>query len=117
MIHSFLFPSRRRHTRCLSDWSSDVCSSDLPRKYLRHDSDAQQGSRIAQADGGRRLRGRRYFLGRDASLHAETIEGIRRDGPAHGTFEMKKYKIAVIAGDGIGKEVVPEGLRVLEAAG
>ena len=25
-------------------------------------------------------------------------------------------KIAVIAGDGIGKEVVPEGLRVLEAA-
>src|SRR5205814_6215082 len=24
------FSSRRRHTRCLSDWSSDVCSSDLP---------------------------------------------------------------------------------------
>jgi tartrate dehydrogenase/decarboxylase/D-malate dehydrogenase len=30
---------------------------------------------------------------------------------------MKKYNIAVIAGDGIGKEVVPEGMRVLEAAG
>jgi len=29
---------------------------------------------------------------------------------------MKKHKIAVIAGDGIGKEVMPEGLRVLEAA-
>src|SRR3982074_1142519 len=26
----FLFSSRRRHTRCASDWSSDVCSSDLP---------------------------------------------------------------------------------------
>src|SRR5262245_64995341 len=26
---SFFFSSRRRHTRCLSDWSSDVCSSDL----------------------------------------------------------------------------------------
>src|SRR5262245_33332149 len=26
---SLSFPSRRRHTRCLSDWSSDVCSSDL----------------------------------------------------------------------------------------
>src|SRR5262245_66551774 len=26
---SFFFTSRRRHTRCLSDWSSDVCSSDL----------------------------------------------------------------------------------------
>src|SRR5205814_4396775 len=23
------FSSSRRHTRCLSDWSSDVCSSDL----------------------------------------------------------------------------------------
>src|SRR5205814_5002313 len=23
----------RRHTRCLSDWSSDVCSSDLPPSY------------------------------------------------------------------------------------
>ena len=30
---------------------------------------------------------------------------------------MKKYKIAVIPGDGIGTEVVPEGIRVLEAAG
>jgi len=28
----------------------------------------------------------------------------------------RKYKVAVIPGDGIGKEVVPEGLRVLEAA-
>src|SRR5947199_397612 len=28
-IHNyFFFSSRRRHTRCLSDWSSDVCSSD-----------------------------------------------------------------------------------------
>jgi len=30
---------------------------------------------------------------------------------------MTTYRIAVIPGDGIGKEVVPEGLRVLEAAG
>src|SRR5262245_66400992 len=32
---SFFFSSRRRHTRCLSDWSSDVCSSDL--EQLLHD--------------------------------------------------------------------------------
>src|SRR5438093_6621344 len=25
----FFFSSRRRHTRLVSDWSSDVCSSDL----------------------------------------------------------------------------------------
>src|SRR5690606_40603988 len=27
---SYLFSSRRRHTRFSRDWSSDVCSSDLP---------------------------------------------------------------------------------------
>src|SRR2546422_603153 len=26
---AFFFSSRRRHTRCSRDWSSDVCSSDL----------------------------------------------------------------------------------------
>jgi tartrate dehydrogenase/decarboxylase/D-malate dehydrogenase len=30
---------------------------------------------------------------------------------------MKSYRIALIPGDGIGKEVVPEALRVLEASG
>src|SRR2546429_1503461 len=29
----FFFSSRRRHTRCSRDWSSDVCSSDL--KYAK----------------------------------------------------------------------------------
>src|SRR5687768_17905656 len=33
----FFFSSRRRHTRCSRDWSSDVCSSDLEpiRKALK----------------------------------------------------------------------------------
>src|SRR5262245_62990310 len=31
----FFFSSRRRHTRCLSDWSSDVCSSDLLQRAKR----------------------------------------------------------------------------------
>src|SRR5579872_3214835 len=31
----FFFSSRRRHTRCGRDWSSDVCSSDLPRRELK----------------------------------------------------------------------------------
>src|SRR5947199_149149 len=28
LIHLLFFSSRRRRTTCLSDWSSDVCSSD-----------------------------------------------------------------------------------------
>src|ERR1035438_1596460 len=41
------FSSRRRHTRCLSDWSSDVCSSDLlpDGSYGMHD-----GSDVAVID-------------------------------------------------------------------
>src|SRR2546429_7149797 len=31
MLSLFFFSSRRRHTRCSRDWSSDVCSSDLVR--------------------------------------------------------------------------------------
>src|SRR5438045_9711811 len=38
----FFFPGRRRHTRCLSDWSSDVCSSDL----VTEAADAVVGSEL-----------------------------------------------------------------------
>src|SRR5437868_13991462 len=31
VLFFFFFSSRRRHTRSKRDWSSDVCSSDLPR--------------------------------------------------------------------------------------
>src|SRR2546429_19513 len=30
----FFFSSRRRHTRCSRDWSSDVCSSDLLNDHI-----------------------------------------------------------------------------------
>src|SRR5205809_487291 len=43
--------------------------------------------------------------------------GWKRTGAciAHGERPMKSYSIATIPGDGIGKEVVPAGQRVLEA--
>src|SRR5690554_7793428 len=31
----FFFSSRRRHTRCGRDWSSDVCSSDLYQDLMK----------------------------------------------------------------------------------
>src|SRR5690554_7109821 len=39
------FSSRRRHTRCGRDWSSDVCSSDLS-NYNHHDKQKFQMSLI-----------------------------------------------------------------------
>src|SRR5205814_7560599 len=42
--------SRRRHTRCLSDWSSDVCSSDLHRADVVNAVGAEKEQRPAAAD-------------------------------------------------------------------
>src|SRR5438046_3820521 len=38
----FFFSSRRRHTRLVSDWSSDVCSSDLRLEGWNEGHDAQE---------------------------------------------------------------------------
>src|SRR5471030_2883603 len=51
---SFFFSSRRRHTICLSDWSSDVCSSDLVPTEDRKVYDVRDVAR-ALLDGGRML--------------------------------------------------------------
>src|SRR5690349_24719819 len=58
----FFFSSRRRHTRSLRDWSSDVCSSDLLGLRAGHDlldADAlvarlraEQGEQILDRGGG-----------------------------------------------------------------
>src|SRR5262245_63132734 len=42
----FFFSSRRRHTRCLSDWSSDVCSSDLMSKKFIHEPESLKAENI-----------------------------------------------------------------------
>src|SRR5437870_11264798 len=50
MIHlALLFSSRRRHTRWPRDWSSDVCSSDLPSSRCRSaQSSSEAGSGTLQ---------------------------------------------------------------------
>src|SRR2546422_3632504 len=40
----FFFSSRRRHTRCSRDWSSDVCSSDLD--FFQRLTEPQSGFQI-----------------------------------------------------------------------
>src|SRR6195952_5703656 len=51
----FFFSSRRRHTRCLSDWSSDVCSSDLRRAQFEVDWLAEQTPACKYREYGQRL--------------------------------------------------------------
>src|SRR5207245_7432856 len=69
----FFFSSRRRHTRCYRDWSSDVCSSDL--------STRESGFRIIRpekhtviSDGARIL-----TIPRHNPINAFTMGGIVRD--------------------------------------
>src|SRR3989442_11764070 len=58
----FFFSSRRRHTRCGRDWSSDVCSSDLVRG---------PGDYRWRVDAG---------TGVDAEVHAVVVEAESRHG-------------------------------------
>src|SRR2546422_10180904 len=41
----FFFSSRRRHTRCSRDWSSDVCSSDLSSEFIKLSCSRRQRAR------------------------------------------------------------------------
>src|SRR6266498_3171536 len=60
--YRFFFSSRRRHTSCGRDWSSDVCSSDLAHLHAAEVT-APAGRRAAEGlgvrDWGRRSEERR----------------------------------------------------------
>src|SRR5262249_58442950 len=45
----FVFSSRRRHTRLVSDWSSDVCSSDLNLAAVRLSRPRGQSRRLRRS--------------------------------------------------------------------
>src|SRR6266404_6091055 len=47
----FFFSSRRRHTREASDWSSDVCSSDLEQSDKSDAVNAEDGHVMGDIDG------------------------------------------------------------------
>src|SRR2546429_2904840 len=48
ILDLFFFSSRRRHTRCSRDWSSDVCSSDLPPSDVPEDPKAYSQDRAVE---------------------------------------------------------------------
>src|SRR5256884_5865383 len=68
----FFLSSRRRHTRCSRDWSSDVCSSDL---WLRMIGRLRPGASI---DGmAPRLTGvLRQWIQNDSGYPANWMEGV-----------------------------------------
>src|SRR5687768_12039848 len=78
----FFFSSRRRHTRCSRDWSSDVCSSDLGDDMTAQDSKR----RVALITG---------VTGQDGAYLAEyllglgyTVHGIKRRSSSFNTARV-----------------------------
>src|SRR6266498_455254 len=65
MIILFFFSSRRRHTRCGRDWSSDVCSSDLRER--------RPGAGLVQAGQARGARGGDQASGTASDRRAEGL--------------------------------------------
>src|SRR5262245_66357851 len=81
IIHFFFFSSRRRHTRCLSDWSSDVCSSDLGRKSTKKAASCA-GRRAAgrrAAGGGRQDRSEERRVGKSVDLGGRRVTKQKRN--------------------------------------
>src|SRR2546429_9043647 len=99
----FFFSSRRRHTRCSRDWSSDVCSSDLRQRPLSSvEVKKSTVNRIVCSgnEGGlvraQKQSKRRYFLG---FSHAAYRLGLR-ESPEHFLFTagIIPFQIAVDEG-------------------
>src|SRR5262245_63105436 len=79
----FFFSSRRRHTRCLSDWSSDVCSSDLSlRSAFTALETSASDALYAQGVTADRIRIERKlaikYAGTDSTLQLSPGEGDRK---------------------------------------
>src|SRR5438128_3002223 len=96
----FFFSSRRRHTRCYRDWSSDVCSSDL----------APGAAPTARA------RSRAVFGTHDVGLIARLRERALAVGAAPGAYEVHMlYGIRAAEQRALQSEGVP--VRVLISYG
>src|SRR6266568_6795830 len=99
----FFFSSRRRHTRWNCDWSSDVCSSDLPTpeqaEAFANDPSPDAFPRavdalLASPHFGERWA--RHWL--DLVRYAET-RGHEYDYPAPNAYQYRDYVIRALNAD------------------
>src|SRR5437762_6060916 len=88
----FFFSSRRRHTRYIGDWSSDVCSSDLRhtrsgcRRPLRSRSATATGTTSASRDSSRSRGGKNHG---DTDRNSDTCPCRTSDRSEEHTSELQ----------------------------
>src|SRR5438046_10599450 len=76
----FFFSSRRRHTRLVSDWSSDVCSSDLVARWI-----SEQTGRLVRPQ-----RGWEYLKRLNPGQHSSRQRHARAKPPARYRSEERR---------------------------
>src|SRR5258706_16035483 len=121
----FFFSSRRRHTRLVSDWSSDVCSSDLPEAPLAAaDARQRQWGRfmrpiesvpeswlpLPQAWTANRSRGAHFFVGGFPCRHNESVARklVRNQKAARDEYQRRR---ALESTTGTEQEMLMGGLN------
>src|SRR6266403_1616743 len=100
MFLFFFFSSRRRHTRSLRDWSSDVCSSDLLAPREAGEQEGRHERRIGQRfveDGQEIANALEEQLGRDGERPVTRAERTRRD---RGVATLVEPRIVEAEGEG-----------------
>src|SRR5262245_62621081 len=104
LVVFFFFSSRRRHTRCLSDWSSDVCSSDLglAAVALRPMKERKMVKRDLETGGGEHLYNELLTAGSDGTprlykMHRETKRVIGDDANKIREFEKMPGRIYTLS--------------------
>src|SRR2546429_7342759 len=103
----FFFSSRRRHTRCSRDWSSDVCSSDLFERLLALGFEGmlehagREQLRLVGGGAAVRILERHYLpLLREAEPALDRAGGLGGDGAAGGrSASADRAAAAVEKGD------------------
>src|SRR6266403_50137 len=103
----FFFSSRRRHTRSLRDWSSDVCSSDLggAARFVRgamRDVMRQPFVTTATAKGLSPFQVTRRHVARNAFIPVITLIGLSLPALFSGAVLVE----AVFAWPGVGRRLV-----------
>src|SRR5205814_3708179 len=81
--------SRRRHTRCLSDWSSDVCSSDLTPLAMMPSAPASGGhAGVRNRTDGSALRRVEMAFALGALLRIDDVHVVLESNGRVRTFEL-----------------------------
>src|SRR5438874_4522583 len=102
-VYFFFFSSRRRHTRSLRDWSSDVCSSDLIKVFPATDAGATLSFNQLHAECQTRIQQKRWCPSCQREVaNTDIVKG----------FEFEKGRYVVVNEEDIEKVRV-ESTRVI----